>query len=474
MEVYKPGQLGRETSVPVSNIALQMGSSTVVLVIGAGVSSASPTSLPLGQEIAHALKQKLSYTQMAECLESLPEDDLLVIADTAEAESPQALELIQKTILDSFDFKTAIPNYAHQYIAILMAEGVVKTMTTNWDTCVERAAGMTYSDIVSCRLPEEVGRTGTSAVLLKLHGCAEIENSIKVSSKQVGEPVWWASHQVSAAIENSWVVFVGIGSIVPYIRETIGKIVRLAKTSPRIRVVDIQRVSDWDRMLSSSGADFFIKSSAQEFLDDVITSLTNRQLLQALTLAQKLAHETPIDGIDVLAATEHVAGLLRECPAHFAWLWARRGVFPGACSPVVLDPNFVRCFLALALLHSISPLEEVRIVGNTVSICHKDFMVELLWAKAALTSSVLCNKKTESLLADKGNNTLPHGKRCVVIVHGSSGPLPSAVMPESVVDSPEVEDIIDGAQTLAAHWISLDSLVSVGSKDRLRDLVGAG
>lgn len=474
MEVYAPKRLGREVSVPVSNIALQMAGNAVVLVVGAGVSNAPPTSLPIGREIARALRHKLSYTELAKSVESLPGDDLLVIADTAEAQSPQALELVQQTILNSFDFKTASPNYAHQYIAILMAEGAVKTMTTNWDTCIERAAGSTHSDIVACRLPEEIGRGGASAVLLKLHGCAEIENSIRVSSKQVGEPVWWAGHQVSAAIENSWVVFVGIGSIVPYVGETIGKIVDLARASPRIRVVDIQRTSDWDTILGGSGSDSFIESSAEQFLDDVVTSLTNQQLLQVFGLAQKLAKETPMDGIDVLAAIEQVVRSLREYPAHFTWLWARRGVFPSACGPVVLDPNFVRCVLALALLHSISPLEEVRIIGTTVSICCKDFMVELLWARQALASSVLCKKKTESLLVDKRNNTLPQGKRCIVIVHGSSGPLPPAAMPESVVDKPEVEDLIDGPQTLAARWITLDSLVSVQNKDSLRDLAGAG
>jgi len=474
MEVYGPKRLGRETSVPVAHIALQMASNNVVLVVGAGVSNAPPTSLPIGQEIARALKHKLGYTELAKYVESLPEDDLLVIADTAEAQSLEALKLVQKAILDSFDFKTARPNYAHQYIAILMAEGAVKTMTTNWDTCIERAADMTYSDLVPCRLPEEIGGAGTSAVLLKLHGCAEIENSIKVSSKEVGGPVWWASHQVSAGIESSWVVFVGIGSIVPYIRETIRKIVNLAKTSTRIRVVDIRKTSDWDELLDTAGNDYFIKSSAEEFLDDVVTSLTNQQLSQALTLAQQLAKEMPIDGIDVVAATEQVIGFLREYPAHFTWLWARRGVFPSGCSPVMLDPTFVRCVLALALLHSISQLEKVKIVGSTVSVCCNDFMVELLWAKEALASSVLCKKKMESLLADKRNNTLPQGKRCIVIVHGSSGPLPPEAMPESVVDKPEVEDIIDGPQTLAACWITLDSLVSVENKDRLRDLVGAG
>jgi len=41
-----------------------------------------------------------------------------------------------------------------------------------------------------------------------------------------------------------------------------------------------------------------------------------------------------------------------------------------------------------------------------------------------------------------------------------------------VVDTPGVADIIDGPQTLAANWISLDSLLTVPSIEKLHDLVG--
>jgi len=472
MEVYTPRVLGRETTVPVSNIALQMASSNAVLIVGAGVSKAPPTSLPLGQEIARDLKHKLGHTALAECVKDLPEDDLLAIADAAEAQSPEALKFVQKTILDSFDFKTARPNYAHQFVALLMAEGTIQTMTTNWDTCIERAASMVYSDLVPCRLPQELGQTGTSAVLLKLHGCAEIEDSIRVSSRHVGEPVWWASHQIRAAIERNWVVFVGVGSIVPYVRETIRKILQIAGTTSRIRVVDIQQASDWDTLLQSPSGDFFIESSAEGFLDDILTSLTNRQLSEALTLAKQLAQRTPIRDIDIVAALGQVIEFFQKHPAYSIWLWVRRGLFPTICSPAVLDPTFVRYVLAMALVHSVSPLEELEIIGTTVSVGCKDFIVELVWAKEALASHVLCRRKMESLMADRRNHTLPPGKPCMIIVYGVAGPLPPAAMPESLVDTPMVDDIVDGPQTLQPHWVPLDSLLAIESKDELRDLIG--
>ncbi len=83
-----------------------------------------------------------------------------------------------------------------------MAEGTVQVLSTSWDTCIERAASGVYCDVVACRQPGDLRMTGPSAILLKLHGCAEIQVSIRVANEEIIEPPWWASHQAGAAIER--------------------------------------------------------------------------------------------------------------------------------------------------------------------------------------------------------------------------------------------------------------------------------
>jgi len=471
MEMYEPKILGSNTTVSVNNIALQIASKNVVIVAGAGVSKAPPTGLPTGQDIARTLKHRLSYTALADCVKDLPED-LLAIADAAESHSLEALELVQKTILDSFDFKTAYPNYAHQFLALLMAEGTVQAMTTNWDTCIERAAAIMSSDLVACRQPAELAGAGSSAVLLKLHGCAEIEDSIRVSSSQVGKPAWWVGHQMSAAIARNMVVFVGAGSIFPYVRETIIGILEIGGEDSRIRVVDIQLNQDWNDLLHNPSGEFFIRDSAEEFLDGIIRSLTMSKLSQAVSLANQLTGSRSIEGVDIRNAIQQVIEFFQQYPAHSLWLWVRRCIFPSVCGPAVLSPTFVRYMLAITLIHSILPLQEMETISNIVSVGCKDFIIELAWAKEAVTSDILCQKKTESVIANKRNHTLPAATPCIIIVDGVVGPLPAPTTPESVVDTPGVADIIDGPQTLAANWISLDSLLTVPSIEKLHDLVG--
>lgn len=472
MEVYQPKPLAVEASTVIFNIALQIAGKNVVIVIGAGVSKAPPTCLPLGPEIARKLKQRLGYTELAEYVKDLPEEDLLPMADAAESQSKEALVIVQKMILDSFEFKTARPNYAHLAVALLMAEATTQVLSTNWDTCIERAATMAYSDVVACRQPDELRAAGSSAILLKLHGCAEIENSIRVSSQQVTEPPWWLEHQIGAAIERNWVVFLGVGSVAPYVRRTIITILDRSKDPEYIFVVAHDISKDWNDLLANQGEKRRITLSAEEFLDDVLRALTLIQLSRVDALARQIMEHTPVGGIDTESATKETIEFLRQHPAHCLWLWMRRCTIPPSCGPTVLDSTFIQFIMALAMIHSVSPLEDLGMIGEVVFIRCTDFLVELAWAKEPVTSDILYDKKISSLKADKQKNMMPPDKPFIILVQGSVGPLPPPTMPESIVDTPTVEDIIEGPQTLGDRWIPLEALLRVNNRDSLCDLIG--
>jgi hypothetical protein len=126
----------------------------------------------------------------------------------------------------------------------------------------------------------------------------------------------------------------------------------------------------------------------------------------------------------------------------------------------------------MAYINTISSLQSMQIISNAVSIICKDFIIELAWAKEVYTSDVLCKIKEESLLADRQNNVIPAGIPCVIIVNDPLGPLPAATMPESVVDTPDIQGIIDGPRTLAVRWLSLDQLLTIKNIDELHTLLG--
>lgn len=468
--MYQPKHLKESTSVSITHVAQRVSSKSVVIVVGAGVSIPPPTSLPSGNDIATTLKDKLSRTGLAKYVNESTPDDLLDIVDAVVSPSSDALQVVQKMILESFEFTTAPWNYAHLAITLLMAEGVIQVLSTNWDTCIERAADMSYLDIVPCRELSELRGAQDSAILIKLHGCAKIENSIVVSTRQFTRSPWWVTSQVSALFARNLVIFVGIGSIPRYVGRTVSLLLDFAKDSRPIIIVAPHIDQEWDNLLRDHKEPELVTCSAEEFLDDVLRALITRQLSEVDILIRQM--KGSLTDIDIESATKEVIDILLQCPAHFIWLWMRRCIFPYSCDPTVLSPTFINCIIAIALLSTISPLQEIKMTGDVVFVRCKHFLVELAWAKRQMISNTLRRKKISSLQVDIQRGLLPENNAFIILAQGSVGSLPPPTMPLSILNEPCVNDIIEGAGTLAEYWVSLDSLLRVQDRDTLSRTIG--
>lgn len=463
---YVPKSLSIPTDTRALSIALHVLNRSLAIVVGAGLSEASPTCLPLAPQLAQTLKSSLQLTALADRVAHANGDDLLDVADKAIVTGAD-LSIIQRKIIDLFpQLKTAPPNYGHKAIALLMAEGVL-VLSTNWDTCIERAGHTVYVEITACRTHEEFQGTGASVRLPKLHGCAQIDSSLFVSSRQIEQSPWWCGHQIGAALENGFVTFLGIGSLAPYIKNTVLKI--LTKTNGKSACVVAPTLSgDWDEVLPNDESRCLM--AAEQFLDDVLRAITMDSLSKVLTLADKKKNEPPIAGIDIKSATRSAVDFLSKSPADIVWLWARRGLVPQGYGAVAIDPLFQKCIMALALINTVSRLLEVISRGSVVSIRSEHFIVELALARQLTWSDELSKSKRDSLLSDKRADLFPHSDNFLVLSYNHFGSLPSAVMPQDLVDNRE--GIIYGPDIIKDRWVGLDELLQVENKDKLSMLLG--
>jgi hypothetical protein len=441
-----------------------------VLILGAGISMGEPTCLPSGAELAKVVKSKLLGGSLEGIVRSLDDTDLLSMADAVETKSPIAFPVFIRTILDSANFRTAMPNYAHYAISLLMAEAGVSVLSTNWDTCIERAT-TTNSYIVACISRDDILNAGNSVLLVKLHGCATNQGSIRVSSKQIAEETWWVTGQVGAAIEAGFVAFLGIGEIAPYIKLSVQKVLGMSKELSNVLVVDPTLSGEWSSLLADADKNY-ISTTSEEFLDDILRMLTQTQLSRARALAQEVMNDSQ-PGINVLEATNAVIDFLHNYPAHYIWLWVRRGFFASGPNSSILDPEFAQFVLGLALIHYVSPFCHFEIIGDTASIRSKDFAIELAWAREPGTASTIRRRKLTSLRIDKKRNFLPQIQRYVVVEHGTVFKGPSA-MKESVVDKLKPADLIIGSATVLVTWINLGDLIQTWDKDKICRRVGVG
>ena len=471
MEEYEPKTLGIEPSAQIAALGPRTEEKKLVLVVGAGVSMGPPTCLPSGSELARNVKTRLLDSPLGSIISPVTGESLLTMADVVENNSLAAFPLFVKTILESADFKTASPNYAHLAIALLMAETNAQVLSTNWDTCIEQSASDVYSDIVACFDWGGVQSAGDSTKLFKLHGCAKNEFSIRVSTRQISEETWWAKHQVGAAIETGSVVFLGIGSIAEYIRLTLQIILKMVKNLSNVFIVDPALSGDWNSLVEG-GVRNYLPIRSEEFLDDILRTITLSQLSRVNILAQDMTKDVRWSNINIEEAVRETVDFFRKFPAHYLWLWVRRGFFSVKPNPSILDPTFRQFVLALALINCISPFYDIYMTGSTSCIRTKDFIVELAWSREPLASSNLCRRKLTSLKRDKRKNLLPQAKSFIILSHGFVGGLPSSTMKESILHELHMADIIEGSEALGAKWVNLSELIQTGEKDKIGRLLG--
>src|SRR5438874_9514113 len=130
--MYLPRRLADGQPAQAIALAELARAGRLVVYTGAGLSRSEPTGLPSGAEVAYLAHARLSalFSEMPVC----DAHDLTSVAD-AVASLPGGLAALRETVVRVAEFTTAAPNYGHRILAVLLLEGVVSALTTNWDDC---------------------------------------------------------------------------------------------------------------------------------------------------------------------------------------------------------------------------------------------------------------------------------------------------------------------------------------------------
>ena len=441
------------------------------IVVGAGVSMADPTCLSSGYQLAVDVKRALSLESTFQAdLVGVPDGDLPALGDAARDHSPTATSLLQRKIVELADLDGALPNYGHLILALLMSEGLVHCVSLNWDSCIERTAVTNYCAIVTCSDKTDVSGTLHSARLLKPHGSSQNPGSMRVSTAQMDETAWWINHTAATALAGNRTVFIGLAEVPPYQESTVRELVGLSNAAGNIRVIAPSASKQWTQLLGDDESKWFTAGKADDSLDDLLRAITAIKLGEAKTVA--LAIVPNIGGITQSESIDPLLARIGEVPAHYLWLWARRGVFPNSDHPAATSATMVNCLLALMLLNSISTVEAITIRGACVAIETDEFIVEFAYSPDLAPRSDLMNKKRSSLRVHKQNNSLPVDKKILVLADGAAGPIPKA-MRESIVDEGDPKSVVDGPMTLGDRWVDVSKITAVSSKSELEEMIAS-
>lgn len=251
----------------------------LAIYAGAGLSRSSPTDMPSGAEVAERCYDRLVDLLGPDSLREAERRDLVSVADAVETHSGDANH-VRRTAVGVADFTLARPNFGHGVLALLILEGMVVVITTNWDDCIERAGG---EERVQAVISDQDRREVDGPAVLKVHGCATRPTTVLVTSSDLEAPPRWARDEVNARLSDSHTVFVGIGDIAGYVRERIEEAEQAIGAEGVIFVVapsieETWEQSQWADILPDLTERCRIATSSDEFLDDLAGAYIRRIL----------------------------------------------------------------------------------------------------------------------------------------------------------------------------------------------------
>ena len=386
---YQPAPIGEE--IPPSAVALaeQGLESRLVVYAGAGLSTAEPTGLPSGPKVAERLYDRLS--PMFPSIRACPQNDLTAIAD-AVAALPSGKDALQSTVVHVAEFTRATPGYSHRVLALLMLEGVVDVLTTNWDNCIERGGGERISAVVT---QHDLLNMAPKSVL-KIDGCATQPRSLLMTSVDLTNPPAWVTDETRARLGNSVVVFVGIGDIAGYVRKRLEEAIANLGSVNNVRLVDPSIAnwmgSEWSNLVGNLDIRHRFAQTADRFFDRLAAAYV---MLQLGDIAAQLVDEPAMAAL--LAAT--TSGLMKyDALKVLEWL-RRAAVVPKPGRAVLQDRAAAEGLLALG-----------RLLGEDFTIEQDDLIVspngqyQLLVAVGVQPTSRSCvgRLKTSSKITSVG------------------------------------------------------------------------
>ena len=406
----------------------------LVIFAGAGLSRANPTSIPDGSEIARRCHGRLVDLLGPDALEGADIQDLISVAD-AVADCAPNLNLVRNTAVGLADFTSAQPNFSHEVLALLLLEGVIVVITTNWDDCIERAGGSErIHAVISDRDLQEI----RGPVVLKVHGCATRPTTLLITSEDLATPAQWARDEVNSRLSDSYIVFLGIGSIADYVRARVKEAAGAVGTPSATFVVapDLGHnwsSSEWAELLPSLPEDHRIATSSDEFLDNLAAAYLRRVM--------RGFKEDLIDEPSTARLFQHVREAFEKQTSLQALQWLRSCAVPRTASTSVTQHQaFLKALLALSSLSQ----------GRDIQFCFKSratvesVQYDVLVAVGTVTTSRLRREARARLVQLRSESNAAIDSP-IYLLSGGLGPINiTEELPSDIVDEADARDVVGG------------------------------
>lgn len=431
--MYEPQRIRDVESPRAFELAELALNGRLAIYTGAGISRADPTDIPDGSEIARRCHARLTDILGPKVLDGANAASLTSVADTAAAALGNA-DLTKRTAAGVAEYTSAEPNFSHQALGLLLLEGLLDAITTNWDNCIERSvAGEQILAVISDQDRQEIEPTA----LFKVHGCATRPATLRITTAELEDPPAWVRDIVNVRLSDSVVVFVGIGDVAGYVRNRIEEVKQAVGTREALFVVspgieDYWQESQWAAVLPELEGHRRIATTSDEFLDELAAAcirLTLRGIQEALREERETleAFNRSQEAVDALTSIDALQWF-RGCSVPRA---------PGAS--VMKQQAFSTALVALGFIGQYSGVafdSQRRVVAG-------DAAHEVLIACGTVGAARLQREARARLV--KNRTFGDEADEPVFVVAGAMGRIGFPTqLPEDVLDAIESDDVVAG------------------------------
>ena len=420
----------------------------LAIYAGAGVSQASPTDIPVGAEIAQRCHARI-IELLRDVLDCDDPSNLTLVADAVARNG--SLRLMQRTAVGVANFTTARPNFSHEVLALLLLEGVVIIVTTNWDDCIERAM---ENERVLAVISDQDRQQIQAPAILKVHGCATRPTTVLITTDDLAEPPAWARAEVNVRLSQSHTVFIGIGDVSGHIgarireaRDSIGDAGTIYVVSPNIQ-------TEWDRghwaeILPDLPDNQRIPITSDEFLDHLAAACVRGALREIF--------EAVNDETAAAEAFNKTRRAFDEGTSIEALRWLRNCSIPQ--SPGVSVTQHQAFSQALIALGRMAEDGAVALLAPGRARA-ADVECEVLAAVGTVTASTFRREATARLVryrSDQGAVTpLP-----TFLISGALGRLDRVqALPADVLDASDARDLVTGPLAVEPNFIHAEDYIT--------------
>lgn len=409
----------------------------VAIYAGAGISVSQPTGLPTGASLAQVIHAILRTAFSS--LEGVEAADLTAVAD-AVASLAGGGAALRETAARAAEFRTATPSYGHRMIALLLLEGVIDVLTTNWDDCIERG-GM--PERIQAVTDERSLKGVTPPSVLKVHGCASEPSSLLVTTDDLQNPPRWAREQTHARLGSAVVVFLGIGDVAGYVKQRIEEAIADVGDIANIRVVSPSIVQGWDDSQwaivapNLSDADR-IAATSDEFMEQLGAAYIHISLNK---------HVAALAGDPLVAPhIQAIVDALLTTDALSLLEWVRRAAVAPQQGESVLNASTMA--EALTALGRLAGTDVVFTRGQAFDT--SEGPIEILVATHGMSARRM-EQEAENRLYGYAARGQQNPR--FLIAGGIGWPKSSGVLPNDVLYESDGADIVDGARALTPDII---------------------